>query len=610
MFGLVGQRTNFREIHVIDGTGALSQARGGFDESLAAGQRLLDHDPAAALAQAQALLRLGLEPRALQLAAAALRALGEPEEAEKAELTAIKASFAIQELDDAAVASHDGRKAEARAMIERFLTGYPDNLLALTMAADEDISAWALERAEERLRAVLARAPHFLRALMLLAKSLKLQARLREAMDVIEGIIERKPNNPPALTYLAQLSAEANNHEKAAETYGKIVELNPREIDMRIIHAQELRMLGRKEESQKVFRKALELAPTSGAAWWGLAYYFTSTISEDDVRDIEAALAAEQGNPDESGPLQISLGILAEQRGDYAEAFRLIAGGKQLRSMARPFDSAAMRTNVDEIIGNLTREHFANLAGFGSRDNSPIFIVGMPRSGTTLLERILSGHSQVQACGELPIIPRLYERLRRETETRYPERLAGLSGDELTKLGNWYVERTLDYRTSDKPRFIDKLNSNWFHTGLIRLMLPNARIIDLRRNALDCCWSNFKMLFAEGDVASNDLRDIARYYRDYVRMVEAIDTASPGGIFHVGYEDLVDDVEGQTRRILDFLGLDYEPQCIDFHKSTAAVATPSSEQVRRPINRDSIGSAEPYRQWLGPMIEELSPSPL
>jgi hypothetical protein len=149
------------------------------------------------------------------------------------------------------------------------------------------------------------------------------------------------------------------------------------------------------------------------------------------------------------------------------------------------------------------------------------------------------------------------------------------------------------------------MNSNWFRDGLIRLMLPNARIIDLRRNALDCCWSNFKMLFAEGTVAANDQRDIARFYRDYVRMVEAVDAASPGGILKVRYEELVDDLEDQTRRILDFLGLEYEPACIDFHLSTAPVATPSSEQVRRPINRDSIGSAQPYRQWLGPMIEEL-----
>jgi hypothetical protein len=176
---------------------------------------------------------------------------------------------------------------------------------------------------------------------------------------------------------------------------------------------------------------------------------------------------------------------------------------------------------------------------------------------------------------------------------------------ELTRIGELYIRASHDYRSTGKPRFIDKLNYNWSRVGLIRMILPNAKIIDLRRNALDCCWSNFKMMFAEGHIASNDQRDIARFYKDYVRLVEAIDAASPGGILKVRYEELVDAVEGQTRLILDFLGLEYEGECIDFHLSTAAVATPSSEQVRRPINRDSIGSAEPYRQWLGPMIEEL-----
>ncbi len=167
------------------------------------------------------------------------------------------------------------------------------------------------------------------------------------------------------------------------------------------------------------------------------------------------------------------------------------------------------------------------------------------------------------------------------------------------------MRRSRDYRTTGKKHFIDKLNHNWMRLGLIRLILPKARIIDLRREALDCCWSNFKMMFAEGAVAANDQRGIASFYRDYVRMVEAVDSAAPGGILKVKYEELVDDIEGQTRRILNFLGLEYEPACIDFHLATEAVATPSSEQVRRPINRDSIGSADPYRQWLGPMIEGL-----
>jgi len=225
--------------------------------------------------------------------------------------------------------------------------------------------------------------------------------------------------------------------------------------------------------------------------------------------------------------------------------------------------------------------------------------------GIRAYEEGVGSIAQIEAGGELPIMPRLHERLRHGDEAGYARHLEHMGSDEVRQLGEWYLARSRDYRPLGKPRFIDKLNSNWFHIGLIRSILPDARIIDIRRNALDCCWSNFKMLFAEGHVAANDLRDIARYYRDYVRMVEAVDTAAPGGILSVRYEELVDDVEGQTRRILDFLGLEFEPACIDFHLSTSAVATPSSEQVRRPINRDSIGSADPYREWLGPMIEEL-----
>jgi hypothetical protein len=281
-----------------------------------------------------------------------------------------------------------------------------------------------------------------------------------------------------------------------------------------------------------------------------------------------------------------------------------VATGKALQASRYPYDPKAITTGVDKLIEVFSPDMFASRAAAGAPDDSPIFIIGMPRSGTTLLERILSRHSHIEACGELPIMPRLHERLRSENKS-YPECVADLTDDQITTLGRSYIERTRDYRMSDKPRFIDKLNTNWFHVGLLRLMLPNAKFIDLRRNALDCCWSNFKMLFADGHIASNDQRGIGRYYRDYVRLVENIGAAAPGAILHVRYEDLVDDIEGQTRLILDFLGLDYDPDCIDFHLSTSAVATPSSEQVRRPINRDSIGSAEPYREWLGPMIEEL-----
>ncbi len=575
------------------------------DEDLATARDLVDKDPSEALSFVEARLPTAPDPRLFRIAAEACRRLGLDDDAEDAELAAIQAGFRVPELNNAAVAAHEGRDVDSRVTLNHFLEANPDDLLALTMAAEADISTWELDRAEDRLRTVLARAPSFLRAIMLLAKFLVLQARLGEAIEVVEGVIRRKPGNKTALQYLAELHAEANDHEQAAEVYGQVVAIDPRDLTMWIVYAQQLRMLGRKDQSIAAFRQALALDPNSGAAWWGLVNYFPSDIGEADVAALEQALIARDGTGEDGGPLHVTLGILADRRGDFAEAFRHIAEGKRLRSVGYPYDSVGARAKVDKLVEALSVERFAAHGRAGFADASPIFIIGMPRSGTTLLERILGGHSQIEPGGELPIMPRLHESLQRGTEFGYPQRIATMGEDELTGLGRWYVERSRDYRPLNRSRFIDKLNSNWLHVGLIRLMLPNARIIDLRRDALDCCWSNFKMLFAEGAIASNDQRDIANFYRDYVRMVEAVDAASPGGILRVRYEDLVDDVEGQTRRILDFVGLDYEPECIDFHRSTRAVATPSSEQVRRPINRDSIGAAEAYRQWLAPMIEEL-----
>jgi tetratricopeptide (TPR) repeat protein len=567
-------------------------------------RELLKTDPREALNFTDLQLRSFPDRRLFRIAAAACRQLGLARDAEDAELAAIQAAFRVPVLDRAAVAAEQGRQAEARTILEQFLGQEPDDLLALTMAAEADIKVGQLEQAEARLNTILGRAPSFLRAIMLLAQCLTLQARLKEAMAVAEGVVRRKPNNKPALHHLAQLSAEANDHDKAVELYGRILAIEPARTDLWILQGQHLRMLGRKAESQAAFRRALALEPENGSAWWGLANYFASDMTEADVQAMEQALANGAGRPQNNAPLHIALSIFAERAGNHGEAFNHVATGKAIQAQAYPYDSEVITLAVDKLSGIFTAEHFAHRRSAGATNDSPIFIIGMSRSGTTLLERILSRHSRIEACGELPILPRVHERLRSGRE-KYPEDIPDMSDEEFAALGQSYLKPSNDYRMSDKPRFIDKLNTNWFHVGLLRTMLPNAKIIDLRRNALDCCWSNFKMLFAEGHIASNDQRDIARYYRDYVRMVEAISAALPGGILHVRYEDLVDDVEGQTRGILEFLGLEYEADCIDFHLSTSAVATPSSEQVRRPINREGIGSAAPYREWLGPMVEEL-----
>ena len=584
-------------------TSATVRSGSALENELTTARELLAADPQKALDFIETRLPAYPDRRLFRLAAEACRRLNLTADAEDAELAAIQASFKLPALDQAAVAAYGGNNAEAQRLVEKVLRDEPDDLLALTMAAESNIGAWQLEQAERRLRTVLARAPSYLRAIMLLAKCLTLQARLKEAIEISEGVLERKPNNLPTLQQIAQLHAEANRHDKAAEFYQRLIGIEPGRTEFWIMNAQHLRMLGRKEESQAAFRHALSLEPANGAAWWGLANYFAADVTDAEITAMEQALVDSSDRPEDSGPLHIALSILAERKGDHAAAFEHVSTGKAIQSYRYPNDPELISTAVDALIERFSPDEFARHAGAGVADDSPIFIIGMPRSGTTLLERILSRHSQIEAGGELPIMPRLHDRLRSQTPD-YATRIAALSSDDITALGNAYVGPSQEYRMTDKPRFIDKLNTNWFHVGLLRLMLPNAKIIDLRRNALDCCWSNFKMLFADGHIASNDQYSIARYYRDYVRLVEAV-SASAGGILHLRYEDLVDDVEGKTREIMEFLGLDFEADCLDFHLSTSAVATPSSEQVRRPINRDSIGSADPYREWLGPMIAEL-----
>ena len=574
---------------------------GSFNEGISNGFELLARHPEVALQQAQTLLRLAPDPRAFALAAAALRRLVRPAEAEQSELSAIRASFRIKELDDAAVAANDGRPAEALSLLLSFLARQPENLLALTMAAELEIENWDLDVAEQRLRAVVGRAPGFLRARMLLGKCLRSQSRIKDALSVFEDVLTEKPDNSIALRSAAEAFSEANRHDKSAEMYARLLDLDPMQVEIWIMCAHELRIVGRKEESIAAFRRALAIEPLMGAAWWGLAHYFPAAITAADIDAMKEALATSAQITGDPGPLHVALGILAERRGDYAEAFNQISKGKSLRASAYPHDSIAHSDGVKELVKALKPGRVADLTAAASSDDSAIFIVGMPRSGTTLLEQVLSRHSQIEAAGELPIMARLAS----ASDALSAENPGSISAAEMAKLGKDYLERAQQYRAGNAPRFIDKMNSNWFRIGLIRLALPNARIIDLRRDALDCCWANFKMMFAEGPFAANDQRDIARSYRDYVRMVDAVDAMAPGGIIKVRYEDLVDDPEGQTRKILDFLGLDYEPACLDFHLSTQPVATPSSEQVRRPINREGIGSAEPYRQWLGPMIEEL-----
>lgn len=581
---------------------------GSFEEALANGQKLLDRDPSSALKQAETLVRLRKDARVFRLAAAACRKLGLKAEAEGAELGAIEASLGAPELKEATELLAEGSAREAQAIGEKFLAAFPDDLLAKMIVGEASLALWELDRVEQLARSILDRAPTFLRASMLLATCLIKQVRARDAIAVLDEVIARKPTNRPALIFLAESRAGVGDIDEAAAIYEKLLTLDPRRVDWLLYLGQHYRALGRRDDAIKAYRQALDIDPNNGSAWWSLANYFGKTLEDRDVVAIQNSLAERAGTPDEAS-LQLAVALVAERDGNREEAFRHFAEGKRIRLADQPYDPDPTSAAVDGVIELFTHDFYDRRKSAGFDDPSPIFMVGLPRSGTTLVERILGRHSEIEGAGELQIIPRLAEFARRSADDpeHYAAMLENLADPQLAWVGKRYVEASRDFRRTDKPRFIDKANLNWMQIGLILLALPNARIIDVRRKALDCCWANFKMLFTEGYPAANDLRHIGRFYGDYVRLFDAMQSAAPDRILSVRYEDVVDDIEAQARRILDFIGFEFEPACLDFHLSQDAVATASSEQVRQPLNRKGIGSAEPYRLWLGPLIEELGP---
>jgi hypothetical protein len=285
--------------------------------------------------------------------------------------------------------------------------------------------------------------------------------------------------------------------------------------------------------------------------------------------------------------------------GRFDEAFEHYARGNALRLELRPYEAADIDRFVNRTIATFTPEAFAQMpAGCGSGE--PIFILGMPRSGSTLLEQILSSHSLVEGTSELQDIPILARRT-----GKYPRAALELTKDERQALGEEYLRRTAVQRRTDKPFFIDKLPNNWMWVPFIHMILPNAKIIDARRHPLGCCFSNFRQHFAHGQTWSYNLEHLGRYYADYVRLMARVDEGLPGRVHRVIYERIVDDTENEVRRLLDYCGLEFEPECLEFYKTERAIRTPSSEQVRRPIYRDATEEWRPYEKHLGPLKEAL-----
>ena len=369
-----------------------------------------------------------------------------------------------------------------------------------------------------------------------------------------------------------------------------------------------LKTVGQVPEAIESYRAAAAARPNFGDAYWSLANLKLYRFTDDEIAAMCVQEAAATTGLVDRYHLCFALGKAFEDRGETAQSWRYYAQGNALKRSESRYSPQIIETNTQRQVAVCTRAFFAHRSGWGAPAPDPIFVLGLPRSGSTLIEQILASHSQVEGTQELADIQRVVLEMQGqgpdEDDPRYPAALADMTADDFARLGERYMADTRVFRR-DRPFFIDKMPNNFRHIGLIHLMLPNAKIIDARREPMACCFSNLKQLFAQGQEFTYSEDDIARYYRTYLELMAHWDEALPGRVLRVHHEDVVDDLDGSVRRILDYCGLAFEGACVDFHKTRRSIRTPSSEQVRQPIFRDGLDQWKKYEPWLDPLKAAL-----
>ena len=546
---------------------------------------------------------------AWRLLADHLLALGDPSGADAAYANHLIVANRDPRLAAPATALLNNRVTEAEALLRAHLTQNPTDVVAIRMQADVAVRLRRAARAEQMLAYCLELAPDYTAARHDYAVVLHRLNRTTEALAQVERLLAADPENPSYLNLKAAALTRIGDHQQASGIYAGILARYPDNANVWISQGHTLRTTGQRDAAIAAYRRAIELAPGLGEAWWALANIKTVRFPPEDVTVMRHQLTRTDLSGNDRIHLRFALGKALEDAAEYAESFRQYAEGNRLRRSATGYDPEEVTALVRRSRATFTREFFAARRGWGAAADDPIFIVGLPRSGSTLVEQILASHSAVEGTMELLDVVSLEWSLRASRRdaavNTYPELLAGLGADEFRELGERYLGQTRVYRRSDAPRFIDKLPNNWEHAGLIHLMLPNAKIIDVRRDPMGCGFSCFKQHFATGQDFAYDLRDIGRYYRDYVALMAHLDEVLPGRILRLDYRALVEDTEAQVRRLLDYCGLPFEAACLRFHENPRAVRTPSSEQVRTPIYGDALEQWRHYEAWLGPLREAL-----
>jgi predicted Zn-dependent protease len=506
-------------------------------------------------------------------------------------------------LKPAAEALHRGRADEAERMLRPIATANPNDVAAVGLLAEAYARQGRHADAATLLAHVLERAPDDNEARFRLALALFHQQKATQALPLLERLVAAEPRNAAYRNLMAGVLPLAGEFDRAIALYEGLLQAHPNQPQIWLNYGHALRTVGRREEAVAAFRRCIGFDASLTEAYLGLANLKVAAFSDDEVAAMRAIAARPALASEDRQQLAFALGKALEDRGDYAASFASYAAGAALRHAQTSYEAAAFTAQNQRSIALFIAEFFDARRGFGAEARDPIFIVGLPRSGSTLIEQILASHSAVEGTMELPDIGFIADGL-----GAFPDAVAAIGEAQSRALGEGYIASTRPQRKLGRPFFIDKMPNNFQFLGLIALILPNARIIDARRHPLATCFSAFKQHFAQGQAFSYDLADLGAYYRDYVDLMAHFDAALPGRVHRVIYEDLIEDTEAQVRRLLDHLGLPFEPACLTFYETDRAVRTVSSEQVRRPIFRDGLDQWRNYEPWLGPLKDALGPA--
>lgn len=502
----------------------------------------------------------------------------------------------------------DGEIGQSEQVVRQYLLAHGHHVEAMRLLAKIGMLHDVSDDAELLLEAVLKLQPDYRDARYDYALVLLKRHKHVRAREEMEKLLALDPDNVAYRTTFATVCTGFGDYDQALPVYREVLALTPQEAELHLSIAHALKTLGRADEAIDSYRAAAAARPRFGEAYWSLANLKTYRFTDAEIGQMRSFEAESDIDLPDRYHLCFALGKALEDRAEYAESFAFYERGNALKKTECRYRPEPLERNAKFQQEVCTREFFAARQGYGNPDPAPIFILGMPRAGSTLIEQILASHSAVEGTMELADIPRMAQDLQdRDAGTatpRYPGVLATLSAAELRRRGDQYLAETRVYR-SGKPYFIDKMPNNFRHIGLIKTILPNAKIIDARREPLACCFSNYKQLFASGQQFTYSVEDITRYYRMYVTLMDHWEEALPGQILRVQYEELVENLPGQVRRIVDFCGLEFEPACVEFYKTERRIHTASSEQVRRPINRDGVDQWRHFEPWLGPMRASL-----